>query len=61
MTQYQRNRPEKKRNIKREIRGSVIDCKGVAGLHKNNIFIATSSDIGRDANIKPTNVQKHNE
>ena len=61
MTQYQRDRPEKKRSIKREIRGSVMDCKGVAGLHKNNIFIATSSDIGRDANIKPTNVQKHNE
>ena len=36
MAQYRKGNPHKKRKIKRETTGQIIDCKGVAGLRKTD-------------------------
>jgi len=36
MMQYRKDSPHRKRKITREMTGEIIDCKGVAGLRKND-------------------------
>ena len=49
MVQYRQGQPHKKRNIKREIRSEVIDCKGIAGLpDKDNSTNAIAAPVCSD-------------
>ena len=34
MLQYRKDNPKKKRQIKKELKNVIVDCKGVAGVRK---------------------------
>ena len=59
MIQHRKGFPMKKRQIRKEIRGYVVNCKGVAGLQNNTQLSDSNLAAVQDdqGDTKPSNVQ----